>query len=114
LEEEYEAMSAINLVPFGEESEVFEVERSDILRMVSTQSTDEAGSDENATDNFQPCSITVTQALEHAWSLTGFAMTRPDQFGDERVNALQDAHSEVTKLSSAGKKQTSLLDFLTH
>jgi hypothetical protein len=51
------------------------------MRMVSTLGTDKADSDENAADDYQPCTIAVELAREHAQALSEFAMSRPDLFG---------------------------------
>jgi hypothetical protein len=107
-------MSATDLVQLDGVSEVCKVmSDADIVRMVSTQGTDEADSDhEDAADDFQPCTKTVAQTLKYVQALSEFAMSRPDQSGAEQVNALQDARRALTKLSSTAKKQTSLLGFL--
>jgi hypothetical protein len=74
-------MSPTDFVQLNGEVEVLGVMRdADIVRMVSTQGTDEAESDEDAADDFQPCTITA-QALEYARALSEFAMSRPEQFG---------------------------------
>jgi hypothetical protein len=52
--------------------------------MVSTLGTDKADLDENAADDFQPCTITVELALKHAQALSGFATSRPDLFGAQQ------------------------------
>jgi hypothetical protein len=76
---------------------------------LSTLGTNEADSDEEAADDFQPCTITVEHALERVKSRSEFAMPRPDLFGAQQVNAFVDAKRSLTKLSSAGKRQMSRL-----
>jgi hypothetical protein len=43
--------------------------------------TDEADSDEDAADDFQPCTIRLGHALERISALSEFAMSRPNIFG---------------------------------
>jgi hypothetical protein len=57
---------------------------------VGTSGTDETHSDEVSAGDFQPCMNKVAQALAYVQALFEFAMSRPDQFGAEQVNALQD------------------------
>jgi hypothetical protein len=103
LAEGHEVMSATDFVQLDGESEVFEVTSDgDILRMVSTQGKNEADSDKDTAEGFQPCTITVAQALEYAQAFSEFAMPRPDRLRAEQVNALQDARRALTKLSSTG------------
>jgi hypothetical protein len=70
-----------------------------------------ADSDEDEADDFQPCTITVEHALEHAKALSEFSMSRPDLFGAQQVNAFLDAQRSLAQVLSAGKRQTSLLGF---
>jgi hypothetical protein len=93
------------------ETDVFELmSDADIVRMVSTVGN-EADSDEDEADDFQPCTITVEHALEHAKALSEFSMSRPDLFGAQQVNAFLDAQRSLAQVLSGGKRQTSLLGF---
>jgi hypothetical protein len=77
--------------------------------MVSMLGMDEADSDEDAGDDFQPCTIKVEHALEPLQALSEFAMPWPDLFGAQQVNAFLDAKRSLTNVSSSGKLQPSLL-----
>jgi hypothetical protein len=77
--------------------------------MISMLGMDEADSYGDAGDNFQPCRIKVEHALERLQALSEFAMPRPDLFGAQQVNAFLDAKRLLTKVSSSGKRQPSLL-----
>jgi hypothetical protein len=48
---------------------------------------------------------------EHAQALPEFAMSQPDLFGAQQVNAFQDAKRALTQVLKAGKRQTSILGF---
>jgi hypothetical protein len=63
-------------------------------------------SDEDAADDFQPCTITVEHNLERVQARSEFAMLRPDLFEAQQVNAFLGARRSLTKVSSVGKRQT--------
>jgi hypothetical protein len=99
------------------DNDVFEImSDADIVRMVSTLCTDVADSDEDATYDYLarlPCTALHEPGGARPRTRTGteFAMSRPDLFGSQQVNTFQDAKRALTQVSSAGKRQTSLVSF---
>jgi hypothetical protein len=53
----------------------------------------------------------VAHALELIQALSERLTSGPDLFRAQKVNAFQDAERALTQVSSAGKRQTSLLGF---
>jgi hypothetical protein len=66
-------------------------------------------SEEDAADDFQPCTITVEYTLMRVQTRSEFAMLRPDLFGALEVNVFLRAQRSLTKVSSVGKRQTPIL-----